>query len=62
MQSPPLTVAQIAASFGLGVSTGVPQLYVRAVVDLLASQAPGLTSALRQSDALHVLVDGTLAE
>ncbi|MET8249366.1 transposase family protein [Streptomyces sp. NPDC005202] len=54
------TLAQIAAGFR--ISVGTAHAYVRAVTDLLARRAPGLTRALREADAEYILVDGTLAE
>ncbi|WP_405770637.1 transposase [Actinacidiphila glaucinigra] len=54
------TLAQIAVGFR--ISVGTAHAYVHAVIDLLARRAPGLTRALREADAEHVLVDGTLAE
>ncbi|MFJ9461018.1 transposase family protein [Kitasatospora sp. NPDC101447] len=54
------TLAQIAAGFR--ISVGTAHAYVRAVTDLLARRAPGLTRALREADPEDVLVDGTLAE
>ncbi|MFK0194515.1 transposase family protein [Kitasatospora sp. NPDC090308] len=54
------TLAQIAAGFRSRVGTA--RAYVHQVTDLLARRAPGLTRALRETDAEYVLVDGTLAE
>lgn len=53
------TLTQIATGFG--ISVGTAHAYVRAVTDLLARKAPGLTAALREADEAYVLVDGTLA-
>jgi hypothetical protein len=54
------THAQIAAGFW--ISVGTAHAYVHGVVALLAGRAPGLTEALRASQARYVLLDGTLAE
>ncbi|MFE1318354.1 transposase family protein [Kitasatospora phosalacinea] len=54
------TLAQIAAGFR--ISVGTAHAYVHQVTDILARRAPGLTRALRETDAEYVLVDGTLAE
>ncbi|MDT0447792.1 transposase family protein [Streptomyces hesseae] len=54
------TFAQLAAGFG--ISIGTAHAYTAAVVELLASRAPGLLRALRQAAPEYVLLDGTLAE
>ncbi len=52
-------LARGAAAFG--ISVGIAHACTTAVIDLLASQAPGLLKVLRESDPEHVLLDGTLA-
>ena len=54
------TLAQIATGFGILVGTA--HAYTAAVIGLLATRAPGLLKALRESDPDYVLLDGTLAE
>lgn len=54
------TLSRIAAGFG--ISVGTAHAYVHAVVALLAARAPGLTAALRATDARCALLDATLAE
>lgn len=53
-------LAQIAASFG--ISVGTAHAYIKAVVEHLSRQAPGLLRVLRETDPEHILLDGTLAE
>ncbi|WP_406326587.1 transposase family protein [Streptomyces sp. NBC_00203] len=53
-------LAQIAAGFG--ISVGTAHAYTKAVIDLLATRAPGLLRALREANPEYVLLDGTLAE
>lgn len=54
------TLAQSAAGFGILVGTA--HASTSRVIGLLAAQAPGLLTVLRESDPDYVLLDGTLAE
>lgn len=54
------TLTQIAVGFGIGVGTA--RAYASSVVKLLAGRTPGLTMALRTTDARYTLLDGTLAQ
>lgn len=54
-----ITLAQIAAGFG--ISVGTAYAYTAVVVGLLADRAPGLLRAVREADPDYVLMDGTLS-
>lgn len=54
------TLQQVTAGFG--ISAGTANAYVHTIVQHLARLAPGLTAALRLTNARYVLLDGTLAE
>ncbi len=53
-------LAQTVAGFG--ISVGTAHAYTTAVIDLLATQAPGLLRVLREHEPHYALLDGTLAE
>ena len=53
-------LAQISAGFG--ISVGTAHAYTTAVIDLLATRAPGPLKVLREHEPEYVLLDGTLAE